>query len=439
MLVWDALLDSSQYQDSNGNFTEEGKAKLLREVDEEYREFDTKKEAIWHNHKVVSGLIDGLLSNNDPNMYYKIEKIIKTSEYHNLAKLFYDFHVFTTSYAIYQIEKESGLSCNIYSVVDSIKEYEQLRLSIQYLYRKIQMNCENEDIDTGFEELINRGISIFCMIQLLRELRIGDRGYIGSKLSELYAHKGKNSEATIMKNFAETNFKDKECSYLQPSDVGQQTGAEHKICFVTCVNDEYSYNECLYYLNRLMVPSGCQIESLAIREADSMTSGYNAAADSTDADIIIYMHQDVCILNPYFIYEVIRIFENDEAVGLIGLVGTPRLAPDAVMWHDRRIGNLFATDDKVTYKYPDAAKKPQYSQVEAVDGFMIITNKKVKWREDLFDGWDFYDVSQCAEYRKRGYKVVVPEQDNPWVAHDDGFTNQYNYDKYRKRYIEEYM
>ena len=41
--------------------------------------------------------------------------------------------------------------------------------------------------------------------------------------------------------------------------------------------------------------------------------------------------------------------------------------------------------------------------------------------KDLFDGWDFYDISQCQEFRRTGYKVVVPKQEEAWCIHDDGY------------------
>ena len=78
------------------------------------------------------------------------------------------------------------------------------------------------------------------------------------------------------------------------------------------------------------------------------------------------------------------------------------------------------------------------TDVEAVDGLLMVTKEDLPWREDLFDGWDFYDVSQSFEFRKKGYRVVVPEQKKPWCAHDDGTMNLWSYDGYRKIFLTEY-
>ncbi|WP_242838988.1 glycosyltransferase family protein [Butyrivibrio sp. AE3003] len=37
---------------------------------------------------------------------------------------------------------------------------------------------------------------------------------------------------------------------------------------------------------------------------------------------------------------------------MIGLVGSPALPPDAVMWHDKRVGNLYSlSPDNLSYDY----------------------------------------------------------------------------------------
>ena len=56
-----------------------------------------------------------------------------------------------------------------------------------------------------------------------------------------------------------------------------------KIAFITCVNDEELYEECLLYLRHLRLPQGMAAEYLPVRGAASMASGYNAAMESSNA------------------------------------------------------------------------------------------------------------------------------------------------------------
>ncbi len=75
---------------------------------------------------------------------------------------------------------------------------------------------------------------------------------------------------------------------------------------------------------------------------------------------------------------------------------------------------------------------------EAVDGFLMATQYDIPWREDVFNGWDYYDASQSFEFRKAGYSVVVPHQDPPWCLHDDGWLNLTNYFNNRLIFKSEY-
>lgn len=213
-----------------------------------------------------------------------------------------------------------------------------------------------------------------------------------------------------------------------------------KICFIICYNDDDYLNECILYLRELNIPEGFTIDLLTIAEADSMTAGYNAGMHGSDAKYKIYMHQDVCIINRDFLVETIKIFEGDASVGMIGMVGTKKLPESGVMWESKeRIGALRSCHLNTVDDYFDKGHKEVYSAVEAIDGLLMMTQYDVEWREDLFTGWDFYDVSQSFEFRRKGYQVVVPRQEVPWVLHDCGFLNFEKYGHYRDIFCKEYM
>ena len=89
------------------------------------------------------------------------------------------------------------------------------------------------------------------------------------------------------------------------------------------------------------------------------------------------------------------------------------------------------------YEYPKEAKNGVI-EVEAIDGLLMATQYDIPWREDLFDKWDFYDVSQSLEFIRHGYKVVVPYMEKPWCIHDDGFVNLVNYYGEREKLLREY-
>lgn len=217
---------------------------------------------------------------------------------------------------------------------------------------------------------------------------------------------------------------------------------ENKISFIICVNSEVFFEECCFYLNRLHVPEGYEVEIQVLREAESMCSAYNLAMEATDAKYKVFLHQDVFIVYQNFIADILSIFQADSAIGVIGMVGCEKLPEDKIMWHGKRCGNVYGSDilpEKIPIKeYSYKLEEDGYTEVEAVDGLLMAVNCDISWREDLFDGWDFYDISQCYEYAKRGKKVVVPVQRRPWCIHNDGILNMGNYEKYRNILLKEY-
>lgn len=90
------------------------------------------------------------------------------------------------------------------------------------------------------------------------------------------------------------------------------------------------------------------------------------------------------------------------------------------------------------YRYD--MEKDRLWEVEGIDGMLMATQYVIPWREDLFDGWDFYDLSQSFEMKRRGRRIVVPVHKQPWCVHDDKpLLSVWNYDKYRRKFIEEYI
>ncbi len=210
-----------------------------------------------------------------------------------------------------------------------------------------------------------------------------------------------------------------------------------QFCFIICSNSELLEAECIKYINRLYIPDGFSIDIITVHDADSIASAYNAAMKASEAEYKIYLHQDLFIVNRFFLKNILDIFQVDDNISMIGMVGTPRLSDDAIMWNGYRIGE-FKPSDNVEI-VDETVRLGGIHDVAAIDGAIMITAKDVEWREDIFDAFDFYDVSESFEHRRRGYRLVVPEQENVWCIHDDGgFLNLSRYNKYRKIFLDEY-
>ena len=216
---------------------------------------------------------------------------------------------------------------------------------------------------------------------------------------------------------------------------------ENKICFIMCSNNECLAEECILYLQQLIVPEGYEMEILVIKDACSMTAGYNRAMKQTDAKYKVYLHQDVLIIYQKFLKEILKLFQIYPKLGMIGVVGNISLAEDGCPWSDgmwRRIGDLYVDTIVSGRRSLFAGIDGDYANVLVLDGLLMATQYDLPWREELFGGWDFYDCSQSLEFKRAGYEVGVPNMKKPWCLHDNDVLNLENYEQWRNVFVAEY-
>lgn len=208
---------------------------------------------------------------------------------------------------------------------------------------------------------------------------------------------------------------------------------EKKVAFIFASNDEQESMECIYYLEQLKIPQGYEKDIIMVQEAPSMTAAYNGAMKDSDAKYKVYIHQDTFVINENFIFDMLELFQSSEEIGAIGCVGCRRLSENAYPVSEWDTGKLYHNFCRLE-KYENGIR-----EVDVVDGMLIATQYDIPWREDIFDKWDFYDISQCYEFHRIGKKVVVPKQKECWCYHDNKCSNMSLYNIYRKKFIEEYQ
>ncbi len=196
--------------------------------------------------------------------------------------------------------------------------------------------------------------------------------------------------------------------------------------------------ECMDYISWLDVPEGVETEIIGITDAESMAAGYNAAMNSSDAKYKVYLHQDVFILNKYFIQDIIHIFQKYPDFGMLGVIGSNQIVADAMYWEKWNIGQTYAWNALNSVIVSLNEVHEMVESADAIDGLIMITQYDIPWREDIFNGFDFYDISQSKEFIKAGYQVGVVKQKQPWCFHDCGDSKLSAYDIYRKRFCEAY-
>ena len=217
----------------------------------------------------------------------------------------------------------------------------------------------------------------------------------------------------------------------------------HKFTFIICSNQPLLLNECLYYINNLIIPEGYSLDVITIQDAVSMTSAYNEVMASCDSKYKIYMHQDVYLLNRNLLTDILHIFRSESKIGLIGMVGYESISSDGIMWHAPRCGNLYYANSAATYPsldtYSYALAQDSHTSVALIDGLLMATSYDLPWDSDLLTGWDSYDAFQSANFLKQGYEIAVPNQRYPWCLHDSGpFNNMVHYNEYLQKFKQQW-
>lgn len=212
-----------------------------------------------------------------------------------------------------------------------------------------------------------------------------------------------------------------------------------KVQFIICANDARKLEECRFYIERLHIPEGVKTEITIIDHAVSMASGYNFGMRQSDAKYRIYLHQDTCLIFSDMLKELIRIFEQNTSVGMLGVVGAKKIPEDAMVHSAWDTGRVDTNSKPLELNYQMNKERQELTVVEAVDGLFMATQYDVPWREDLFFKWDFYDISQSLEMKRRGYQTAVPFQIQPWCWHDNETSKMADYEGERKIFAREYQ
>lgn len=197
--------------------------------------------------------------------------------------------------------------------------------------------------------------------------------------------------------------------------------------------------ESLRSVNDLYIPGGYTIENRIIKNASGLAKAYNDAMRSSDAKYKVYLHQDISIINRNFLKEMLMIFLRNPKLGLLGVGGPKQIPTDAYWPHAAVCYGLFMwgePEKAVPFAWNQVIG--DYEPVQAVDGVAMMTQYDLPWRDDIFTGWHFYDISQSLEFIKAGFDVGIPRQTAPWFLHRSHEVSMVGYEPDRQLFLLHY-
>lgn len=205
-----------------------------------------------------------------------------------------------------------------------------------------------------------------------------------------------------------------------------------RIAFITCVNDERQYDICRRYIDSLEVPKGFRAERWMVLGARSMAEGYQQAMQQSSARYKVYLHQDVYLVNPGLLGELLRLFQIYPRLGLVGVVGCTRIPLNGIwfvnnplhiygcLWEYRRPGGPSALLGPLNRKRMHFMRfrsfVGDYLPAVAVDGLFMATQYDVPWVNPL-GGFELYDQVQSLNFLRDGLEVGIARQERAWCLH----------------------
>ncbi|MBN1129031.1 MAG: hypothetical protein JXA71_08595 [Chitinispirillaceae bacterium] len=175
----------------------------------------------------------------------------------------------------------------------------------------------------------------------------------------------------------------------------------------------------------------------------SICAAYNRGVAQARGDIMVFMHEDAFFMEKGWNTRLTTKF-CDPSIGLVGVAGTQYLFREHPGWvaagrpfikgkviHETAKGEnfhltVFSWDDR------DA-------EVVAVDGLFFAIRASlfpaIRFDEETFDGFHFYDLDICMQVRRTHRLIVTPDI---IIKHRSGGSFNTSWQEYAKRFMLKY-
>ena len=248
-----------------------------------------------------------------------------------------------------------------------------------------------------------------------------------------------NAHVEYLDYGADTPINADEYSRILPRNLDHS-----KISIIFCTNNVMYCDECILYLKQLIIPDNMSLDIIVVRNAPGMAAGYNYAMLHSNSAYKLYIHHDTFIIDRSILSKLVSVFQSDSSIGMIGNTGSTHLTNSAKWFTSdikQRRGNLYHDKLLNIQRYESPYKQADYEYAEAIDGIFISTSYDILWREDIFDNWHYYDISQTYEFRLAGLQTLFINMPPITLIHETTATKDYNnyYDKYCYIFKRHYM
>jgi len=198
---------------------------------------------------------------------------------------------------------------------------------------------------------------------------------------------------------------------------GRPLPKEKKIAVLLHKSRERRYEICMESLRNMNWPDGYEAELFVITQDRPYAVQVNEIMTAADAKYKIYINDDLCLVHPQMIEEMLNLFQDD-SIGMIGILGSTSLpVSGSVMDSPYKSGAVYIPSEK------DLSELRFNETSEAADVRFLLpslfaTQRDVPW-DEAYEKQYYAVLAYCRGMEESGVRIVVPHPQEIWCTYQE--------------------
>lgn len=192
---------------------------------------------------------------------------------------------------------------------------------------------------------------------------------------------------------------------------------DNNIFFVIIGDDEWIISENVRYLSQLILPKGMTAEYCIVPKNEE---AFRIGQGESAAKYKVYLDQNVYIIDKYFVQKVVKAFEENEFIKLIGVRGYRLIENDKKL---KIVGNNLNMKYDNNSQIQKLIEGTEYGvlNVQAVDNHVFVTVQDIDWNGENLKS---QVIEASVELRKKGYQTAIIKGESAMTLFDNNILDE---------------